>query len=149
MKYTEEMASVINKLLQNNLDAEKGFRNAVDEVENEQLKALFKDLAQQKYDFAHELRSEVRSLGEPPTKGSSVASDLHRTWMNIRAGLASNSEKVVLAEAAKGEKKALEEYEEVIGKFNFPSSTESILERQKQAYKDSVQKLHTLYDDFL
>lgn len=148
MKYTEEMAQVLNKLLQNNLDAEKGFRNAADEVQNEQLKALFKDLAQQKYDFAHELRGEVRNFGEPPSKGSSVSSDIHRTWMNVRAGISSNPEKVVLAEAAKGEEKALEEYEEVIGNFNFPPSTETIIKRQKQAYRDSITKIKTLHNQF-
>ena len=142
------MARVLNKLLQNNLDAEKGFRNAADEVQNEQLKALFEDMAQQKYDFAHELRGEVRTFGEPPSKGSSVSSDLHRTWMNVRAGISSNPEKVVLAEASKGEERALKDYEEVIGNFNFPPSTETILKRQKQAFKDSVQKLHALHDEF-
>lgn len=146
MKYTEEMGKVLNKLLQNNLDAEKGFRNAADEVEDEELKSLFKDLAQQKYDFAHELRGEVRNFGEPPTKGSSISSDVHRTWMKIRSGISSDSEKVVLAEAAKGEENALEEYEEIIRNYNFPPSTETVLKRQKQAFKESVEKIKTLHE---
>ena len=146
MKYTEEMGKVLNKLLQNNLDAEKGFRNAADEVEDEELKSLFKDLAQQKYDFAHELRGEVRNFGEPPTKGSSISSDVHRTWMKIRSGISSDSEKVVLAEAAKGEENALEEYEDIIRNYNFPPSTETVLKRQKQAFKESVEKIKTLHD---
>lgn len=146
MKYTEEMGKVLNKLLQNNLDAEKGFRNAADEVEDEELKSLFKDLAQQKYDFAHELRGEVRNFGEPPTKGSSISSDVHRTWMKIRSGISSDSEKVVLAEAAKGEENALEEYEDIIRNYNFPPSTETVLKRQKQAFKESVEKIKTLHE---
>src|SRR5690554_669738 len=103
MKYTEEMARILNKLLQNNLDAEKGFRNAADEVQNEQLKALFEYMAQQKYDFAYELRGNIRAFGELPSKCSSVSSDLHRIWMYVREGISSNPDKVVLAEAAKVE----------------------------------------------
>lgn len=144
MKYTEEIGEVLNRLLQNNLDAEKGFRNAADEVEDEEFQSLFKDLAQQKYDFAHELRGEVRNFGEPPTKGSSISSDVHRTWMKIRSGISSNAEKVVLAEAAKGEENALEEYEDIIRNYNFPPSTETMLKRQKQAFKESVEKIKAL-----
>lgn len=148
MKDTAEIGTVLNKLLQNNLDSEKGFRNAADDVENEQLKSLFTDLAQQKYDFSHQLRGEVRTLGEPPARGSSFSSDMHRTLMNIRSGLSPNSEKVVLAEVAQGEQKILEEYEDIITRYNFPSSIDSILKRQMQALKASLEKINTLHDQF-
>lgn len=148
MKYTDEMGETLNRLLQKNLDAEKGFRNAADDVKDEQLKSLFKGIALQKYDFAHELRTEIRNFGQSPTEGSSVLSDVHRSWMNIRSGLSLNAETTVLKEAKKGEETAVEEYREVLKEHNFPPSTESVLLKQKDAFKTTIKRIEELQEHF-
>lgn len=149
MKYTDEMGEVLNRLLQKNLDAEKGFRNAADDVKDEQLKSFFKEVAQQRYDFAHELRTEIRNFGQPPIEGSSISADAHRTWMNIRSGLASNSsEAVVLQEAKRGEETAEMEYRDMLKEHNFPPATESVLIKQRDAFKQTIKKIEALEGDY-
>lgn len=148
MKYTKEMGETLNRLLQKNLDAEKGFRNATDDVKDEQLKIFLKEIAYQKYDFAHELRTEIRNFGQSPTKGSSVLSDVQRSWMNIRSGLSLNAEASVLKQAIKAEQAGLEEYRVVLKEHNFPPSTESVLLKQKDAFQATVKRIKELQEHF-
>lgn len=148
MKYTDEMGEVLNRLLQKNHDAEKGFRNAADDVKDEDLKSFFMEVAQQRYDFAHELRTEIRNFGQPPVEGSSLSADAHRAWMNIRSSLSSNSEAAVLQEAKRGEESAEMEYREMLKEHNFPPSTESVLIKQRDAFKETVKKIEGLQENF-
>lgn len=148
MKYTEEIGEILNRLLQKNLDAEKGFRNAADDVKDENLKIFFKEIAYQKYDFAHELRTEIRDFGQSPRQGSSVLSDVQRSWMNIRSGLSLNSEVSVLKETFKAEKAAIEEYRVVLRENNFPPSTHNVLSKQKDIFQGTLKKIKEFQEYF-
>ncbi|GHA44505.1 hypothetical protein GCM10007103_27010 [Salinimicrobium marinum] len=148
MKYSEEMADKLNELLQRNYDSEKGFKNAVDDVDNPQLKSFFKEKAQERYDFGHELKSEIRNFGEAPEKGSSVKADAHRTWMDLKAALSGDNEVAVLEEAIRGEKMAVENYNKVINEIDFPPSTKNLLLKQRNAIQKTLENVKSLEDSF-
>ena len=148
MKYSKEMADKLNELLQKNYDSEKGFRNAVDDVENPQLKTFFKEKAQERYDFGHELKSEIRNFGEAPEKGSSAKADAHRTWMDLKSDLSGNNEEAVLEEAIRGEKLAVKNYNEVINNIDFPPSTKNLLLKQRNAIQSTLENAKSLEGSF-
>jgi uncharacterized protein (TIGR02284 family) len=148
MKYSKEMADKLNELLQRNYDSEKGFKNAVDDVKNPQLKSFFKEKAQERYDFGHELKSEIRNFGEAPEKGSSVKADAHRTWMDLKSALSGDNEEAVLEEAIRGEKMAVENYNEVIKDNDFPPSTKNLLLKQRNAIQKTLDNVKSLEDSF-
>lgn len=148
MKYSEEMSDQLNDLLEKNYDTEKNFKSAADDVENLQLKTLFQEMAQQRYDFGHELKAEIRNFGEEPDKGSSASSDISRGWMDLKAALSGNKEQAVLKQLVKGEEAALEEYNKVIKETNFPPTTENLLIKQRNAIMESMNKAKTLHESF-
>lgn len=129
---------MLNDLLQKTYDSEKSFRNAADDVKNPKLQAFFKERAQERYDFGHELRSEIRNFGEAPEEGSSIGADARRTWMDLKSTLTGNNEEIVLDEAIRGEKAAVEEYNKVMKENNFPPSTENLLIRQRNAIQRTL-----------
>jgi uncharacterized protein (TIGR02284 family) len=131
MKYTEKMSNKLNELLEKNYDAEKGYKKAAEIVDNPKLKSFFKEEAQSRYDFGHELKSEIRNYGETPDKGGSVTGATHRTWMDIKSTFTSNDEEAILEEVVKGEKAAKEEYDEVINDTTLPPTTQSILSKHR------------------
>ena len=90
------------------------------------------------------MKSEIRNFGENPEKGSSLAADAHRTWMNLKTALSGNKEESVLEEAIRGEKIAVEEYEKIIQDTNIPPSTQNILVKQKNSIVASLNKVKTL-----
>ena len=69
MSYTEEMGKKLNELLEKNYDAEAGYKNAAEKVANPALKNYLLSRAQDRYDFGHELKEELRQMGQEPDKG--------------------------------------------------------------------------------
>jgi len=144
MSYSKEVSNKLNELLEKNYDAEKGYKLAAEKVKRQDLKSFFSQRAQERYDFGHELKSEIRNFGETPDKGSSVAGDMHRSWMNLKASLSSDKDESVLEEAIRGEKSAVEEYEDIMKEKELPASTQNILMKQKNAIVASLNEVKTL-----
>ncbi len=144
MSYSKEVSGKLNELLEKNYDAEKGYKLAAEKVKNQQLKNFFSKRAQERYDFGHELKSEIKNFGEEPEKGTSLASDAHRSWMNLKASLSNDKEETVLEEAVRGEKAAVEEYEDVLKDTDIPASTSNILMKQKNTIVASLNEVKTL-----
>ncbi|MCG9971183.1 ferritin-like domain-containing protein [Christiangramia crocea] len=144
MSYSEEISSMLNELLEKNYDAEKGYKLAADKVKDKNLQNFFAARAQERYDFGHELKSEIRNFGEAPSDGSSLAGDTHRSWMNLKASLSNDTDEAVLEEAIRGEKAAVEEYEKVLKKSEIPASTGNILMKQKNAIVAALNEVKTL-----
>jgi len=144
MSYSKEVSNKLNELLEKNYDAEKGYKLAAEKVKRQDLQSFFSKRAQERYDFGHELKSEIRNFGETPDKGSSVAGDMHRSWMNLKASLSSDKDESVLEEAIRGEKSAVEEYESIIKDEELPASTKNILMKQKNSIVSSLNEVKTL-----
>ncbi|PTX45308.1 uncharacterized protein (TIGR02284 family) [Christiangramia gaetbulicola] len=144
MSYSSEVSKKLNELLEKNYDAEKGYKLAAEKVKNERLKNFFSERAQERYDFGHELKSEIRNFGENPDKGTSIAGDVHRSWMNLKASVSNDKDEAVLEEAIRGEKAAVEEYEAIIKESDIPASTGNILIKQKNAIVASLNEVKTL-----
>ncbi|WP_419213113.1 ferritin-like domain-containing protein [Maribacter sp. X9] len=144
--YTEEVGEKLNDLLERTYDAEKGFKKAAENTDHSPLKAYFQSKAQQRYDFGHELKSEIKSFGQKVDKGDSLTGKAHRAWMDVKALFSSDDAEAMLEEAIRGEKAAIDEYQEVLADTSLPSSTSSILRNQKQAIENGLSKIKTLED---
>ncbi len=144
MKYGEEVADKLNNLLEKNYDTEKGYKYAAENVENPELKSFFNERAQERYDFGHELKSEIRNFGESPEKGSSFTGDVMRSWMNLKTHISSNKEEAILEETVRGEKAAVDEYNEVMKEVDMPPSTQNVLLKQRNAITAALNKVKSL-----
>lgn len=144
--YTEHVGEKLNELLQKTYDAEKGFKNAADNIENTALKNYFKSKAQERYNFGHDLKEEIKSYNQDVDKGGSLKGSAHRAWMDIKAMLSLDNEASMLEESIRGEKTAVKEYEEVLNENHLPSSTKSLLETQKNKIEFGLDNIKTLED---
>ncbi|ULC60082.1 PA2169 family four-helix-bundle protein [Flaviramulus sp. BrNp1-15] len=144
MKYTEEISNKLNELLIKNYDAEKGYLNAIDNVNNDRLKMFFKRRASERSEFAKELRTEILRYGEVPEDSGSFKGTLHRNWMSLKSLFSSNNEEAILEEAIRGEEASLDEYNEILKDRNLPPSIDSLLIKQKNAIQAAIntEKVH-------
>ncbi len=140
MKYTEKVSNYLNELLEKTYDAEKGFSLAADKVDNPSIKSFLNSKAEQRRNFASELRQEIMQYGELPEDDGSVAGSAHRTWMNIKTALSSNNEERILEEVQFGEKSSLDEYNDILNDDDctFPPSTEALLKKQRSAIEAAI-----------
>ncbi|MGB3608367.1 ferritin-like domain-containing protein [Psychroserpens sp.] len=144
MKYSEEISNKLNQLLVKNYDAEKGYLNALNNVDSDKLKMFFKRRASERSEFAKELRTEILQYGEIPEDSGTFKGSMHRNWMSLKATFSSNNEEVILEEAIRGEEASLEEYNDLIKERNLPPSIDSLLVKHKQAIVSAIntEKVH-------
>ena len=146
MSYTEEIGNKLNELLEKNYDAEAGYKLAKDKVESNRAKDFFSRQAQERYDFGHELKEEIRSYGQEPDKGTSIAGDAHRAWMNIKSTFSTNNEESILEEAIRGEKAALNDYNDIISDKTLPASTKSVLTKHRDNIQQALNRVNVMED---
>ncbi len=139
MKFTEEVAKKLNNLLEKNYDAEKGYQDAAERIENPTMKDFLQKQAQKRYDFGHEIKTEIKNYGEEPDKGGSAKGTVHRAWMDLKAAVASSSEEQVMEEVQRGEQSAINEYNEVISETSLPPSVQQVLTKQRDQIVEAQQ----------
>jgi len=141
MKYTVEMSNKLNELLERTYDAEKGFKQAADKVDNKTIKQFFLDSHNQRENFAKELKAEIMSFGEKPEDSGSAKGTLHRSWINFKSLFSSNSEEAMLEEVHRGEKEAIETYNDILQDKDFvlPPTTESLLMKHRNAIRNTLE----------
>ncbi|SHI38962.1 conserved hypothetical protein [Algibacter luteus] len=144
MKYSEKISNQLNELLVKNYDAEKGYLNAIENVDSDKLKMFFKRRATERSEFAKELRTEILRYGELPEDSGSFKGTLHRNWMTLKSLFSSNNEEAILEEAIRGEEASLEEYNEILKDRTLPPTIDSLLTKQKNAIQAAIntEKVH-------
>jgi uncharacterized protein (TIGR02284 family) len=144
--YTEEVGKKLNNLLEKTYDAEKGFTKAAENVEHSALKSYFNSKAQERYNFGHELKSEITSFNQEIDKGGSILGSAHRAWMDIKTLFSADDEESMLEEAIRGEESAIEEYTDILNETTLPSTTKSLLAYQKNTIENGLSNIKTLED---
>lgn len=144
MNYTKEVSQKLNDLLTKNYDAEAGYKLATEQVNSSRLKDFFSKQQEERYNFGHELKEEIKSYGESPEKGTSLKGDAHRTWMNIKSTFTSDNEEAILEEAVRGEKSAVEEYNEIIAETTLPPSTKNVLIKHRDTIQNALTRVSAM-----
>ncbi|MVM34634.1 PA2169 family four-helix-bundle protein [Spirosoma sp. HMF4905] len=128
-----EILDQLSQLLTLSHDAEKGYQEASENVDDKELKTLLLAQSRQRAEFAQELDREIRTLGGEPDNGTSIAADLHRAWINIKSTFSTNDDKAVVQECHRGDQEALNTYNSVLQETDLAASTRELLLRQKQS----------------
>lgn len=126
----EKVVGILNDLLTKNYDAEKGYKEAAEKIENSSLRGYFENQARNRYDFGHELKGLIAKYGGEPDKGTSIAGDLHRAWIAIRDAF-SSGDQAIYDECIRGEESFSAEYGEVLADEVLPLDVRQTVVKQK------------------
>jgi len=140
----ENLVSNLQGLLEKNYDAEKGFKNAITNAEDNNLKEFLKNQSVKRHRFATELDNELRSLNEKPIESGSTTAKLHRTWMDFKSSVTRNSDESVLEECIRGEEASAKEYKEALDQNHFPPNIESVLNNHLNEIHSTLSQVKTL-----
>lgn len=143
---TEKIASKLKALVEKNRDAEKGFAKAADKTKAKSLATWFNDRSVEKKAFNMDLKAEITSLSQKFDESGSLTSDLHHTWMDIKTLFSADNDQTMLKEAIRGEKAALDEYNDVLAENILPSSTEMLLNSHRSKIEQGLEVLRGLDD---
>ncbi|MBW2962016.1 ferritin-like domain-containing protein [Mesonia aestuariivivens] len=141
-----ELVNHLQSLLEKNYDAEKGFKKALQDTNNSNLKEYLKYQAVKRNRFATEIDKHIHELNEQPIEKGSIAGDMHRTWIDIKTAFTNNDAEAVLEECIRGDKNSLEEYEEKLKDYNFPAEIKSTLITQVDEIKMTLNNIKIMED---
>ena len=128
----DEIAPVLKSLIETCKDGQEGFRTAAEGIEGDQrLKSFLHSCSEQRGRFVAELEEELRKLGDFSTETPSIASSIHRGWINLKSALTGKDPHSILAECERGEDSALKEYQKALDS-GLPVLLDAIVARQRQ-----------------
>lgn len=138
-----EVIATLNDLAEISRDGEKGFLAAAEDVQDPQLKDIFKNAAGRCAEGARELESKIAGLGGDASKGGSAIGAAHRVWTNLKAAIGGRDRRAVLEEVERGEDAAKALYEQAIAK-PLPPEIKTIVQRQYQGVKENHDRVRDL-----
>ena len=139
----------LNHLIERNYDAEEGFKTVIENLEDEKLKSLIEHSITERYRFGHDLKAIMDDLNLKPEKGTSVAGDVHRAWMNLRNALSLNPLTALFDEAIRGETHAEEAYEKVLNETSLQNGHTAILQNHLHSIRQTKSKLQALKNEVI
>lgn len=137
----------LQKLIRANIDSYDGFHEAVKELKDKKIAALFTELGNQRSAMATKLQETIEFNGEEAEEDGSVAAATHRIWLSIRSKITGNDSYAILAEAERGEDHIKAAYEEVL-KETAGSAMNDVLMDQYRAVKSGHDKVRALRDSY-
>lgn len=120
---------ILNDLIDNCFDSERGFQEAADNATDTSLKSFFGEVSRERSRYTLSLLREVRGLGGGYGRRGWTGAALHRLWMHIIETLSGRDDQGLLAEAERGDDSLLGHYEEALRK-GLPSNIDSVLHAQ-------------------
>ncbi|MGB3592298.1 MAG: PA2169 family four-helix-bundle protein [Nonlabens sp.] len=137
----------LNDLLAKTYDAQRGFANAAENTNHVQLKRWLADKGARRTEFAAQIINEMKGMNQKPEMDGTMKGDMHRSWMNIKTALSLNNDEAILEECIRGEKAAVDGYQEVLEHSNelAPTLTQT-LKSQKDEIQMTLSNIRTLED---
>lgn len=131
----------LHELIEVCKEGERGYKEASDNVNDEDLKTILYRLSQQRALFRGELEQVlIKDYGDDPKDEDSLLSKIHRGWMDFKAGLSGKDTKAVLAECERGETRAIEKYSKAL-KGSLPEYVEEIVQKQFDMIKGTFSQI--------
>lgn len=144
----KKAVDALNELIEKNYDAEAVYKEAVTDVKNHELKDFFTKSVEQRYEFGHELKSEIAKLGGTPEKGTSIAGDVHRLWINLKSLVVGKDVEAVINECERGQEATIADYEKVLKMDEVPMEAQTVIDKHLQLIRSSLEHLEELKKRF-
>jgi uncharacterized protein (TIGR02284 family) len=131
------------------VDSRKGYMEAAERVEDDQVKDLLGALSMERVKLIEELDA-LRAKADPDAKereGGTLKGDLHRIWIDLRDALSASDNANVLNECERGEEFLLMRYDEAMEKEPAPE-TFALLQHQRITVQQDLNRIRHLRKSF-
>ncbi|SDX45863.1 PA2169 family four-helix-bundle protein [Hymenobacter psychrophilus] len=140
------MQAGLNELIETLKDGQKGYAEAMTDVEGADLKDLFKKYAAQRAGYITELEDQMFKLDLKPDEESSITSAVHRAFINLKGLITGKDRHAILAECERGEDYAKAAYEKAIKMQDIPAALKTVIDKQAAGIKQAHDEIRNLRD---
>ncbi|PZW63683.1 uncharacterized protein (TIGR02284 family) [Pseudomonas sp. URMO17WK12:I1] len=104
----------LNELIAIIRDGQRFYEHAHDEIKDERLQALFRDMAEAKHQVIQALAVKVAANHEAPASSGTLMGKLRQAYADARATLSSDEEATYIAQLEDAEDRILEAFEDAM-----------------------------------
>lgn len=144
---SNNIASILNDLVETSKDGEKGFRTAAEDTKSAELKSIFMKRADDCSKGAAELQQLVARMGGKPEQGGSVAGAMHRGWVELKSAVTNRDDLAILEECERGEDVAKAKYRKALEE-TLPDDIRSVIQRQCDGAMRNHDQIRDLRDQY-
>jgi len=136
----KEIENRLKDVVEKNEDSVMGFEKAASHANELGTKSYFNKKAEERKTFIKQLRNATPALelGNTKIEGSKKGA-VHRSWMDAKAFLTKDNDESMLKEAVRGDRAAIEEYNEVMAHTMVPHRVKEILREQKEVIQNDLE----------
>ena len=146
-KQNEHASEVLNDLLKINNDRVAGYKKAVEETKEVDLKTIFDGMQGESGKIANSLVKEIAKLGGEPDAGSTTnAGKIYRAWMDVKATFNGKDRKGILKACEFGEDAAQTAYKTALSDEKLPETLRAMIRSQQNQLQISHQSIKGLRD---
>ena len=145
---TKKSIDALNKLVEINNDRTEGYKIALKETKDADLKQTFTKFIMTSQKCKTELDNEVITLGGELTEGTKTTGKLFRLWMGTKAALTNDDREAILNSCESGEDVAVSTYKEVLKNdvAHLTAKQKSLVEKQFALIKADHDKVKKMRD---
>lgn len=125
-----DTASTIQELLYFVNDRIEGYKRAVDESQDAELRGYYKQLVSQSQQFSTDLNTFLTQEGGEREESTTFKGKFYRAWMDTKAALTGADEKAILGSNIYGEEWAIKAYEDALKDQNLTGAVRQAVQRQ-------------------
>jgi uncharacterized protein (TIGR02284 family) len=125
-------------------DRIEGYKRAVAESRNPQLKSYYQQLVGQSQQFSSTLNSYLAQKGGHAEQGTTLKGKLYRKLMDAQAAVTGHNEKAILAANIYGERWAIKAYKKALRRKALKGAIREAIEKQLAQSKQTYKRLKEL-----
>lgn len=144
----EKTTETLNDLIIINNDRYEGYKKAMEQAKDEDLKTLFSKYSMQSKANNVELRSLVPASHETPDRDQTrMSGKIYRVWMDIKNAMDSGDRKKILSSCEYGEDVAKKAYEDALSeRSDLSPDADATIERQFDELLEAHNQIKALRD---
>ena len=140
--------STLNTLIATTIDSINGYEDSAKNIDNERLREVFRQCANERQQVVQDLRGEVRRLGGEPEEGGSFLGKAHQRFEDLKAAITGRDEKAIINEVERGEDYLKEKFEAALDAETLSGESRAVVERAYQSVRSGHDQISQLKHGF-
>ena len=133
--------SALKTLYTRLIDSRDGYEQAVERLDSETHKPLFRDMIERRTRNASQIRTYLAQQGEQMDEDGSLLAAAHRTFLSMKDAVTGAGDEAVLEEVIRGEESLLKAYDEAIAEAGGSDPEYAFIVQQHSELKAKIEEL--------
>jgi uncharacterized protein (TIGR02284 family) len=140
----QDQITTLNELIETTVDSVNGYEDSAGNIDNERLREIFRQRADERQQVVQDLRNEVRRLGGNPEESGTFLGKAHQRFEDLKAAITGRDEKAIVNEVERGEDYIKAKYEAALNSDNLTGESRQVVERCYQSVRSGHDQISQL-----